>query len=281
MSALRTIVSAVSAVSACLLSACSEGGVTAEALELAAVAAEAPRPAGPAGLLELDLAEAQQEALARLPRVDLVAPDARGVPRFVVGDLGVLRAGEAREAARAYLAEIAPVFRLAAGADLEPVRSRVDALGQVHVRFQQYLHDLPVVGGELTVHADAATGAVHAVSGQVAPAGEVAQAPAIEGEAALARAAAELAANWERSEAPELVYVLTEAGARLAWQGVVAYEDAEGPQRDIVFADARTGELVARHPQIHRARNRKVYTAGGGTKLPGKLVVKEGGSADD
>ncbi|MFY0542386.1 M4 family metallopeptidase [Nannocystis pusilla] len=48
-----------------------------------------------------------------------------------------------------------------------------------------------------------------------------------------------------------------------------------------MFADAVSGEMVARHPQIHHVKNRKVYDANNGTKLPGKLVVSEGGATDD
>lgn len=351
MSVRRVIVSAVSA---CLLSACHEGGIAADP-ELRTITAEDLAHLGPGELLELDLAEgsvrfalvdgpidfgrvavrsgderpallqdlllrngerwgvqtaaaaadfafeldadmlapagavvraatlswSQSQALARLPRVDLVEPDDAGVPRFLVGDLGKLAGGEVREAARGYLAGLAPVFRLTDDADLEPVRSRTDALGVVHVRFQQYLHDLPVVGGQLTVHADAASGQVHAVTGRFAPGEALPLAPAVEPEAAIAAVADALTSEWSSLDAPELVYVLTEAGPRLAWQAVVEYADAEGPQRDLVFADALTGELAARHPQIHHARNRKVYTANSGTKLPGTLVVKEGGNTTD
>lgn len=218
----------------------------------------------------------QTEALSRLPRVDRVEPDARGVPRFLVGDLGTLAGGEPRAAAREYLAGLAPAYRLGDEADFEPVRSQVDELGTVHVKFQQYLHDLPVVGGGLTVHADAVGGTVRAVTGRAVPADDLPLAPAIDGEAAIAAAAAKVAADPVSQGVPDLVYVVTEAAAHLAWQAEIEYADAEGPQRDLVFADAVTGELVARHPQIHRARHRKVYTAKNGQSLPGSLVISEG-----
>src|SRR5690606_22394087 len=106
-------------------------------------------------------------------------------------------------------------------------------------------------------------------------------APELEADAAIAAAAERLSPEWVGLDAPELVYVLTEQSTRLAWQATIAYEDEEGPQRDILFVDALTGETAARHPQIHRERMRKVYDAQSGTKLPGKLVVSEGGKTSD
>ncbi|WAS98301.1 M4 family metallopeptidase [Nannocystis punicea] len=352
MSAHRVIVSTVTA---CLLSACYEGGGAAEP-ESRTVTAEDLAALGPGEVLELDLSEgsvrfaltdgpidfsrvsvrrgeerpalvqdllvrngarwgvqtagatadfafeldldmieaatsagptatfvwSQSQALGRMPRVDRVEADEAGVPRFIAGDLGTLTwAGNVRESARGWLADMAPAFRLGDEADLEAVRHTTDSLGKVHVRFQQYLHDLPVVGGELTVHADAASGQVQAVTGRVVPAESLPLEPTIDPEAAVAAVAAGLAEEWSSTEAPELVYVLAETGPRLAWQAVVEYADEEGPQRDIVFADARSGEPVARHPQIHRAKTRKVYDAKKGTKLPGSLVVSEGGDTED
>jgi hypothetical protein len=87
---------------------------------------------------------AQQAALQALPRVDQVVMASDGMPEFVAGDLGFLPKGEPRAAAQAYLQAVGAVFRMHGATDLEPVRTRDDALGQVHVKFQQYLHDLPV-----------------------------------------------------------------------------------------------------------------------------------------
>ncbi|PCC66423.1 Zn-dependent metalloprotease [Nannocystis exedens] len=352
MSARRVIVSAVSA---CLLSACHEGGTAAEP-ELRTVTADDLAALGPGEVLELDLSEgavrfaladgpidfsrvsvrsgdqrpalvqdllvrhgerwgvqtagaaadfafeldegmvkaagaagrvatfvwSQSQAIGRMPRVDRVEADEAGVPRFIAGDLGTLTGGgNVRESARGWLADMAPVFRLGDEADLEAVRHTTDSLGKVHVRFQQYLHDLPVVGGELTVHADAASGQVQAVTGRVVPDEALPLAPTLDPDDAIKAVADGLADEWVSADAPELVYVLTEAGPRLAWQAAVEYADEEGPQRDVVFADAVSGELVARHPQIHRVKNRKVYSANSGTKLPGSVVVSEGGSTGD
>lgn len=223
----------------------------------------------------------QQEALQRLPRVDQVVAGPDGVPVFLTGDLGLLPKGEGRAAAAQFLRTVGPVFRMAASSSLEPVRSRSDELGQLHVRFQQYLNDLPVVGGELTVHADGLSGRVHAVTGRFVGGESLAAEPEVEGEVALAAVLPGLAADAVSVDVPDLVYVVTEVGAHLAWSAEVQYTGAEGPERDIVFVDAVTGELVTRHPQHHRALKRTVYTAKNGQSLPGQVLIQEGGSSND
>ena len=223
---------------------------------------------------------AQQAALQRLPRIDQVVTANDGVPLFVTGDLGFLPKGEPKAAARTFLQDVAPVFRMHEATDLEPTRVRTDERGQVHVRFQQYLHDLPVVGGELTVHADGVSGRVTAVTGKFVTGETLASEPAVEGDAALTTVLAALPADAVSTDVPDLVYVVTADAAALAWQAEVTYTSEDGPERDIVFADALTGELVARHPQHHRALVRKVYTANNGQSLPGVQIADPANSAD-
>ncbi len=86
-------------------------------------------------------------------------------------------------------------------------------------------------------------------------------------------------ADWTVTDSPELTYVVNPKGRTyLAWSVTVSYTDAEGPQMDRIFADASTGDLVARHPKIFRAKNRRTYSANNGTSLPGTLRITEGGS---
>lgn len=223
---------------------------------------------------------AQQAALQRLPRIDQVVAGDDGVPTFVTGDLGFMPKGEPKGAAQTFLQDVAPVFRMHAATDLEPTRVRTDELGQVHVKFQQYLHDLPVVGGELTVHADGVSGRVTGVTGRFVAGETLASEPAVEGDAALTTAMATLPADAVSTDVPDLVYVVTEDSAALAWMAEVTYTSEDGAERDIVFADALTGEIVARHPQHHRALVRKVYTANNGQSLPGQQIADPANSAD-
>jgi hypothetical protein len=50
----------------------------------------------------------------------------------------------------------------------------------------------------------------------------------------------------------------------------------------MIYADAKTGDLVLRAPQIHRARNRATYNGNSTSTLPGTLVLSESsGSTSD
>ncbi|HEY8132775.1 MAG TPA: M4 family metallopeptidase, partial [Thermoanaerobaculia bacterium] len=84
------------------------------------------------------------------------------------------------------------------------------------------------------------------------------------------------------TKSPELVYVVNDnSDAFLAWTSRVSYRDAEGPQLDIIYADATTGDLVLRDPQYKHAKNRMTYTADNGTSLPGRLLLTEASPPDN
>src|SRR5262249_44654659 len=51
------------------------------------------------------------------------------------------------------------------------------------------------------------------------------------------------------------------------------------PARDNVYVDVDGGKIVAVHPQIFYAENRKVYTTNGSSSTPGTLVRSEGQAA--
>ncbi|MCB9701964.1 MAG: M4 family metallopeptidase [Myxococcales bacterium] len=227
------------------------------------------------------LMPSQSDALATLPRIDGIRLDERALPRTIVGDLGVLE-GDAASGAQAFVDGLRPAFRLDAGQELEVVRVDEDELGQVHVRMQQLIDDLPVVGGDLIVHADIASGSIHALTSRLAPRVGADEGDLLDGDAAIEAALRDLeGAGFEVVDAVDLVYVVVGGAPVLAFTAQVAYEGEDGPELDQVFADARGGALVARHPKIHRAKNRKVYTANNGGSLPGTLKISEGGSSGD
>jgi len=175
-------------------------------------------------------------------------------------------------------------LRGAAGSeDFAARKTQRDELGQVHVRVGQSIAGLPVVGAELIVHVDAATGEVLGVNGQFAADRGLTRSARVGAGAAIENAAAEYGiADYQVDGAPELTYIVTDGGeVRLAWTNVVTYVDEEGDQRDRLFADAVTGEAVDRHPLYHRAKNRRTYTCNNGTTLPGTLLISEGGSSTD
>jgi vibriolysin len=210
--------------------------------------------------------------------------DAKGVPTFVTGELGSLGAGSAEKAAKDFLKSQRALLGGAGTEDFEAIGTVRDNFGHTHVRLQERLRGLPVIGAEYIVHSDA-SGRVYAMNGRFAPDHDLPRNPAINGWSALERAASQVGienGRWSDVKA-SLVYVVNEKGsAFLAWSSTVEYVDAEGEQRDILYADAITGDLVLRAPQIHRARNRATYNGNNTSTLPGTLVLSEtGGSTSD
>lgn len=220
------------------------------------------------------------------PGLNVLHRDSHGIPAFVTGKLGTLPAGERGQAAAAFLKSLVRrEFEARGTEELEVRRVRQDDLGKLHIKTQQKLHGLPVVGAELILHADAATGEVFAVNGRFIPDNGLPRDPAIDPERALITAYITAGIQDPKViEGPALTYVVdTEDGAAyLAWSVLVAYEDSEGMRQiDRVFADAVVGGLVDRHPQVHSARNRETYDAEFGTELPGTLVIRETETSDD
>ncbi len=184
-----------------------------------------------------------------------------GTPRIIKGDLGNL--GDTRgksdfalnEAARNALQNILTKdFGPTGIEEMVPTKVITDKVGAVHVRFTQTLNGLPVAGASMVLHAHA-DGTIFGINGEFVSGETLPVRPGLDGNTALAVALAKAEPGLRRLTDPELTYVLGSDGrGYLAWQVTVEYRSAQGPQRDIVFADAETGRLVARHPKIHYAR---------------------------
>jgi len=203
--------------------------------------------------------------------------DSNGVPTFITGDLGrVLGPGTEAMKAQAFMRNQKGLLTMEGSEDFEPMSTVVDELGQTHVKLQERVNGMRVVGGEYIVHSDR-EGRVFAMNGRFAPDRELPRYADVDGWSALERAASQAeieSATW--SDRPELVYVVNEKGNTfLAWTATVAYRSVDGEEIDVMYADARTGDLVMRAPKIHRARNRRTHTANNGTSLPGTLVLTE------
>ena len=217
-------------------------------------------------------------------RITIKDSDANGVPTFVTGELGQLGPGSASSAAADFLRGKRDLLGGAGTEDFEAIGSAKDNLGHTHIRLQQRLRGLPVYGAEYIVHVNG-NGKVYAINGRFAPDHDLPRNPSIDGWSALELAASQAGitgGRWSDMRAA-LVYVATEKGsAFLAWRGTIEYVDEQGEQRDIVYANAITGDLVLRDAQIHRARNRATYNGNNTSSLPGTLVLTEtGGSTSD
>lgn len=222
---------------------------------------------------------------AEAPGLEVLHRDARGIPTFVTGKIGLLPKGERGRAAAAFLKDFARKNLDARGTEeLEVRRVREDHLGKLHVRAQQFLHGLPVVGAELILHSDVRTGEVYAVNGRFIPDTGLPLKPEIDAERALITAYITLGIQDPKVLAgPELTYVVDtlEYDTHLAWSVLVSYQDEEGEQIDRIFADALVGGLVSRHAQVHSARNRETYTANNNATLPGDLAIRETETSTD
>ncbi|QRN96199.1 M4 family metallopeptidase [Archangium violaceum] len=235
-----------------------------------------------AGAKDVDI----QAALARFKDARVVATSDSGVPYVVSGNLGAVKgvadkvgALRANDSLRAALEDIAPVFRVS-GEDLVFKRASVDERGHQHLRFQQTLNGLRVVGGELILHADGA-GNIYSANGSLRAGERGAAQASVAPEAALRAAVDGSTARGASGSEAKLVYVSTEGSQepRLAYEVRVQGERDGMPADDLVYVDARRGGILLVNPLIHSALNRKVYSANNGTSTPGTLKRSEGQAA--
>ncbi len=177
------------------------------------------------------------------------------------------------EAVRSYL-----VSQTDIDMDYRTLNVLEDELGQIHVRMQAVLNGYPVYGHQVLAHLWAGTREVISIDGvlvdQDGPyTSKVTADPMVGLSAALD---AMNVKEFEIGQDPQLAYVVDQdLKPVFSYMSEVRYEDENGPQVDLVFTSVKTGELVARHPQNHYAKNRQTYTCNNGTSLPGTLVRSE------
>ncbi len=234
-----------------------------------------------------DRAEGQDipAALAALPEATVLLSSEDGVPRYIVGELGKIdpahEAGPIADdrALRRALPPILAAFRLS-NPDLVLRKINTDESGARHFRYDQRLHGLDVIGGDLVVHVDV-KGAIFGINGTAR--GHVV--PAL-GAAAISEHAASLGiandARWagltgRAITGSRMVYLQTEAGAlHKAYEQIVEGMRGADPVRDKVYVDVEHGEVLAVHPTIHHGLYRRIYSANNGTSLPGTQRRIEG-----
>lgn len=224
-------------------------------------------------------------ALGALRSVDVVQAAPDGVPVFLRGDLGqapqlnpaALAATEA--AMRPVLAPALAALRMHPAA-LQLRKVNLDPMGNQHLRYNLKHRGLDVIGGDLVVHVDG-KGRVFAINGMgrgdmaaslgSRDIGESAVHPVVMADARFAGMS---------TTPPRKVYLLTAQGqAHMAYETLVTGLRGQDPVRDKVYVDVDSGAILAVHPQIHFAENRKVYSANNGTSLPGTLKRSEGQAA--
>ncbi|MCP3102697.1 M4 family metallopeptidase [Myxococcus sp. K15C18031901] len=229
-----------------------------------------------------------QTSLGKLPAAGVASVHADGIPDTVVGELGKVErmlsaqsVAHAAFAAAPALQNIAPIFRLSAD-DMFLDSARTDVRGIQHLRYNQTKNGLEVVGQQLVVHVGK-DGNVFAVNGSARDGVNLPATPLLGAAAASALAVRGTQGTGVVADGePRLVYVRDDAGTLfLAWEVRVKGENLDTmPLLDKVYVDARgKSAVVARHPLIHSALNRKVYSANNGTTTPGTLKRSEGQAA--
>ena len=202
---------------------------------------------------------------------------------YITGRLGKLGAGRIDVAAQRFLEQHKSLLNAEGTETFAPIGEFSDEMGQTHIRLQQRINGLPVVGAEFLVHADADRNVV-GMNGRFTPDRGLPREAAIDGWSAIQRAAEQGGiVNGTYSKWPTLTYLVNERGnAFLAWTVEVSYISIDGEERDTLYADAIRGDLVMLHAHNQRARNRNTYNLNNGTTLPGTLVLTEtGGSTSD
>ena len=223
-------------------------------------------------------------ALAALPEAEVLQSTTDGVPMYIRGELGKVGAMQADDATAAEIAlrpQLAPVLatmRLSTD-DMQIRKVNVDENGGRHFRYRQQFEGLEVIGGDLAIHVDV-KGAIYAINGSAR--GDLSPelgSQDIGASAASSRIAADSRYSGMTRSNPRAVYIITDAGSYKAYEVVVEGARGQDPVRDKVYVDVDSGAIVAVHPQIYYAKNRRAYTANNGTTLPGTLRRSEGQGA--
>jgi Zn-dependent metalloprotease len=230
--------------------------------------------------------------------VTLSINEATSFASFIVagrnGDLLPSSHAQPQGKASGFLKQFGGLLGIADAGDLVQTGASTDNLGATHLTYEQRYRGLPVFGGTLKVHVDAA-GDLTAVNGTIVPAIDLATDPRLSAGEARARAIAVVkddppttssgtAAETGKlrvESARLLVYrtglVKGEVGTNeLAYQVVVT----NGANvRDAVFTDAMTGKVINRYSMVDNALYRVLYESNPNTKpiweegkrFPGRL----------
>lgn len=177
------------------------------------------------------------------------------------GDLIGLNSSEMAAAATAVTTGAWP----SGGAELRLDRVETDAIGQTHVRFDQYHSGVRVYAGHVFVHLT--DEGVAAVNGDFIPGVDLGEVPALSAQKAAAVATGVAEAVYDgpddfAADVPELLVYRTGLVEGRSGENVLAYEvpvrapDAE----ELVYVDATTGRVLLHHSRFHSARDRCTYT---------------------
>src|SRR5262245_1406584 len=161
---------------------------------------------------------------------------------------------------------------------LAPVRTETDALGLSHLRVQQTLDGIPVMGGDTIVHTDA-RGVAYATSGNLVLGVNVSTVPDLDAGVAKQALLAYLGADAQAGElaTPSLLIVPTASGDRLVWSSSNLIESGKaGPRQLEAMIDAHTGEVV----QAYDALETSAAVGTGNTLYSGAVSLNTNSTAN-
>lgn len=191
-------------------------------------------------------------------KVDRIDNRADGIPSFVHGQLGRVTGSlktidEAHAALESQLPAIARSIALPVD-QLSPKLVSQDTIGGSHVFYDQLVNGLKVVDGRVVVHVQA-DGQIAAVGTNTRDLSKVSPVPALQDSVAVTTAIQAVANGDSTASKANLVYMR----GKLAWE--VEAKANHALQRDKIYVDAISGDVIARLPQIYAVKNRVIYTA--------------------
>ena len=185
----------------------------------------------------------------------------------------------------AFLADYGKAFGIQDPSQVRVLREVArDETGMEHVRFQQLHRDVPVTGGELTVHLRGAD-VVSVLAETLSDLDSIDVVPTLDAETALIVAEILLEKNFDITDA-----TLSEPRLEIFNRGVL--EDIEYPTRlawfieatrldlrEFIWIEAHTGIVILNFSQLTDALNRTVRDANSTASYSGTVCREEGDSA--
>ncbi|MFF2145188.1 M4 family metallopeptidase [Kitasatospora sp. NPDC058190] len=133
-----------------------------------------------------------------------------------------------------------------------------DTNGGRHLRYERTYAGLPVLGGDLIVHQDAAGATKSVTKASEANLAGVDTTPALA--APKAQEAALAAEQGSVDSAPRLVVWAADGTPKLAWETVIAGKESDGtPSKLHVVTDAKTGDVLSKADGIKRGSGNGVF----------------------
>ncbi|WP_257454053.1 M4 family metallopeptidase [Archangium lipolyticum] len=205
--------------------------------------------------------------------VDTTDVDAQATPGTTDSGLSSVAGGRGLQQLKAQR----PEFLRGAG-ELSFKRALVDMRGRSHERLTQSINGVSVFGTQAIIHFEE-DGSIGSVTDRLARDIRVDTTPRLRADEATQLAISQVggASTLVGEPKSDLQILPGSKGARLTWRVRLETVTARGePSMPNLFIDAHTGELVQQFDNLQTSRNRRTYTAGNRTTLPGTLVRSEG-----